>query len=135
MANSYIFLFYLYITKILLLPLYQFCLTLRQNYVRLGLLVDVNEDLKPRPPHVKQSLLDEKGGLLTDGLAQCKELVLAPYEAKSMSLKEQRMLMALMRAYDEDFEAMAKDSKLNVHQHTEGELRRRVGLYRKLCDS
>ena len=110
-------------------------LTLRQNYVRLGLLVDVNEDLKPRPPHVKQSLTEEKGGLLTDGLAQCKELVLDPYEVKSMSLKEQRMLMALIKAYEDDFTAMARDTKINIHQHTEGELRRRVGLYKKLCNS
>jgi hypothetical protein len=40
--------------------------------------------------------------------------------------------MALIRKHQDDYEAMAKDSAMNVHQKTAGQLRTRCALYMKL---
>jgi len=105
--------------------------TLRQNYVSLGLISDVNQDLKARGPQHKQSLkIDAPTAMLTDRLTEIQQLPdQDPYMVKSMSVKEQRKLQQLVAKYGEDISAMAKDSRINVNQETVGQLRRRIKIY------
>lgn len=108
--------------------------TLRQNYINLGLMVDPNADLQARGPKNKQSLAtNAPDATLTKELERIQAL--PPKEAyivKSMSLKEQRLMARLIEKYGDDVEKMARDFKINVHQKTSGELRRRLELYNRL---
>ena len=54
------------------------------------------------------------------------------YEVKSMSADEQRRLRLLISKHGHDVHAMARDIKVNVHQQTEAELKRRIALLHKL---
>lgn len=107
--------------------------TLRQNYQALGLLSDVNVDLKARMPHGATGLRDDNGGAMTAQMTAIQNLPKGiPYEAKSMSIKEQKEVMSLMRQHGHDYDAMAKNIKVNVHQRTSRELQKRCELYKKI---
>ena len=54
------------------------------------------------------------------------------YQVKSMPLDEQRRLRLLISKHGEDVHAMARDIKVNIHQQTEAELKRRIALLHKL---
>lgn len=108
--------------------------TLRQNYVALGLMMDVNADMNPRGPQLKQSLaIDAAPGVLTANLAAIKAMPKAEArEVASMSVKEQRLLAKLIAKHEDDYKNMARDIKINIHQCTANELKRRIVLYNRL---
>ena len=54
------------------------------------------------------------------------------YQVKSMPLDEQRRLRLLISKHGDDVHAMARDIKVNIHQQTEAELKRRIALLHKL---
>jgi len=110
--------------------------TLRQNYVALGLMMDVNADMQPRGPKLRQSLhVDAAPAVLTAQLEAIKALPKPEArEVKSMGLKEQRLLAKLIAKHDDDYKNMARDIKINIHQCTANELKRRVILYNRLQD-
>ena len=54
------------------------------------------------------------------------------YQVKSMALDEQRRLRVLISKHGDDVHAMARDIKVNIHQQTEAELKRRIALLHKL---
>lgn len=108
--------------------------TLRQNYIALGLMMDVNADMQPRGPKHRQSLaVDAPPALLTARLAEIQSLPKPEArQAKSMSIKEQRLLAKLIAKHDDDFAKMERDIKINIHQSTAAELKRRITIYKRL---
>lgn len=54
------------------------------------------------------------------------------YVAKSMDIKEQRLLTKLVEKHGEDYHKMARDIKINVHQKTEAQLEKRIKLMQQL---
>ena len=54
------------------------------------------------------------------------------YQVKSMPVDEQRRLRLLISKHGDDVHAMARDIKINIHQQTEAELKRRIALLQKL---
>jgi len=99
-------------------------------------MMDVNADMEARGAVDKQSLrANGSTGLLTEEFERIQRL--PPKEAyvvKSMDIKEQRLLGKLIEKYDDDYEKMARDIKINVHQKTASQLQKRVGLYKRLQD-
>ncbi len=61
-----------------------------------------------------------------------KTYKLRPYEVKSMSISEQKILSILIKKHGDDYAKMAMDIKINVHQKTPKQLKTRVRLYKKI---
>jgi nucleolar protein 16 len=74
----------------------------------------------------------EGEGALAEELSKVAALEPVPYRVKSMPVKEQKALLALMHKHGENLAAMARDLELNPHQWTEGHLQRRIALYKQL---
>ena len=114
--------------------------TLAQNYKEMGLLTDVNAIGKPKKEEKGGGGKaeagehgEEKVGYMIPILKEIEEAPApAPYVPKSMGLPEQRILDRLMRKHGEDYEAMARDIKVNVHQQTVAQLKKRIALFKML---
>lgn len=48
-----------------------------------------------------------------------------------MSRYQEQWMQRLYEKYGDDFDAMMRDTKLNVYQHTAAQLRRKFQLYQK----
>lgn len=109
--------------------------TLRQNYIRLGLVMDVNEDTKGGRGLIQRQSLrgDAPTAMLSDHLEEIRNLPKpAPYVAKSMSIKEQTMLKMLTERHGEDYKAMSRDIRINLKQETPGVLEKRIKLWKQM---
>ena len=111
--------------------------TLAQNYEEMGLLTDVNKIGKPKKGKGEAGGSGDEGaervGYMIPILKKIEEAPAPPpYVPKSMGLPEQRILDRLMRKHGEDYEAMARDIKVNVHQQTSAQLKKRIELFKTL---
>eukprot|EP00455_Lapot_gusevi_P024081 TRINITY_DN2499_c0_g1_i2.p1 TRINITY_DN2499_c0_g1~~TRINITY_DN2499_c0_g1_i2.p1 ORF type:complete len:155 (-),score=16.85 TRINITY_DN2499_c0_g1_i2:32-496(-) len=105
--------------------------TLRENYKALGLQADASKIVMPRMDEEIPKV--EPKGLIAEELKRIEELPPAePYEVKSMSVREQSILIKLMNKYGEDYEAMSRDIKINVMQETARQLEKRIALLKRL---
>mmetsp|Transcript_16160 Transcript_16160/g.24378 ORF Transcript_16160/g.24378 Transcript_16160/m.24378 type:complete len:151 (+) Transcript_16160:44-496(+) len=101
--------------------------TLRQNYKRLGLAFSVDAAVKAAKDK------EEKKGIISKELNEVQSLPKpAKYVPKSMPIDEQRRLIKLLSKHGEDYKKMARDIKINVYQQTEGELKKRIALFKHL---
>jgi hypothetical protein len=83
-------------------------------------------------PDAHSSKTDAKEGELSSELEKIKKVEILPHIQTSMAIWEQLELRKLIARYKEDYEAMARDIKLNRYQKTAAQLERRVALYHQL---
>ena len=110
------------------------------NYARLGLLVDANQigakldtvvGFKPRVKGLPRRAPTAAGpsGVVTAGDAPHPleaEVPPALKTVKRVPDGERAVLLKLLARHADDFDAMARDGRLNQYQHTAAHLRRRV---------
>jgi hypothetical protein len=110
--------------------------TMQQNYAALGLDMDPNADIKKRIPKVipDADLRVESVASFHKKLEEAREQTenMVPYVPKSMSVNEQRILQMLIKKHGQNYEAMARDIKINVKQETARQLEKRIQLYNSL---
>jgi nucleolar protein 16 len=135
-------------------------LTMRQNFARLGLALDVNTDIsalnqplagemiieRTAEGHVtmKESMKEEPPARVSISNSPNEILKELEREACPVSKKKKYLCMAKMKlkkgliaTYGNDFEKMARDRHLNPYQHTAAQLKRLIGssptTRRKIC--
>jgi nucleolar protein 16 len=124
--------------------------TLKENFSALGLVADPNADaLKTR----KSKVLKDRASAAAGGAQQLEEdtapveptPVILDLEERARQLNvaykayastgECQFCKALIDKYDDNYEAMARDMKINVYQHPAGLLRRKIVKYHKTIDA
>ena len=100
------------------------------NYKALGLLADANQigATKGRVTGFKPRVKGPSAAVVDEEYTHPLELEVPEGEltVKQVPDGERKVLLALMLRHGEDFSAMARDMRLNTHQHTGAHLRRRI---------
>jgi len=111
-----------------------------ENYKKLGIALDANaaiarsELFKKACRKVPREEPGQKG-TMTDFLDKVKNLPPLPkHEVRSMNPQEQFILQDLVRKYGDDYEKMARDTKINIYQCTARQLEKRIKLMQRLFE-
>eukprot|EP01134_Creolimax_fragrantissima_P002057 CFRG2057T1 len=115
--------------------------TVKQNYAKLGLAMDLNKSTAIPQHRVQQktdSMAMEEFERLraektpTETVAELEKISKTETPKESfLSDGQQQIIKALVLKHGDDFKAMERDIKLNTHQKTKGQLR---SLYKKYTE-